>query len=561
MALSLQKIYSRLKQEYEAHTSDYRKRLANSAIRKEMRERISSDNHDEPRRIYKEASQQGRILAVAIAKNDVEDAEVSLNALAYWIPIGSRIITSMNSKFHNGRMFVCECCNKWALVVAETARSGMQVCAKCSRERLMTASHCGHREARVSTLILDNGTATTICGYCGDAGYFYDGCSGRYHESRPHILAGYHSSRDFLKKIGSDIPGLQNCGFELEFAPVPGGDRQPLIKSLLDCKDFVAGVERDGSVADIDGAEIVSHYGSIDEVLKGAAKVSAILGGRSISHNTDCCGLHVSLDRRGLRNNQIARFVVFWNSPRNEKFLHAFARRKCNHFCTKDPEKGETPPSTLVDGGYADRSLWTSSSRYETVNLRNSERIEVRAFRGTTNKNTIAACISLTVWSMAYCVHGHPKTLRYQEFLEWCHSAKMRRGRRVFRPTAVLEYAKSRGLEVSPKKEAVEEAPAPDPSPPVTSFQVQASDPAERIAGSGFVNAGSISEWPGISPWPVAGGGGSGWASISDGAGRGREYIARAIFEPPRNNVGTIFEYSVSPYRIPPGFLTSSSVQ
>lgn len=247
-------------------------------------------------------------------------------------------------------------------------------------------------------------------------------------------LDEYGTGGDRCHKIGRSITGLQDCGFELEFLDTGYKDEHDAAVYIKDKhKKYVASVESDGSLNDY-GAEVVSHYGPIDAISEGLSAVTRTLRGRSAtSHNTKCCGLHVSISRDDVSTYSIARYVVFWNSEKNKQFLESFARRWDTGYCKPKAEKGRMPEkeeehSLLIFNG----------DRYELVNLQNKHRIEVRAFRGTTKESTALACLSLSVWLMAYCQGKGPLT--YQEFLEWCKTASFKRGDTVFTPSLIQEY-------------------------------------------------------------------------------------------------------------------------
>lgn len=244
----------------------------------------------------------------------------------------------------------------------------------------------------------------------------------------------YGSGGARCTKIGTSIDGLVDCGFELEFLSSRGGDIDNVAWKLKDVSEkYIASVEHDGSLHS-NGAEAVTHYGPLDLLLKGASSICGVLNKyRCRSHKTTCCGLHVSISRRDCSTYNIARFVVFWNNPKNKEFLESFARRWNAGYCKPKMEK-----SSMPGNGEPMAHLVFNTDRYELVNLQNRHRIEIRAFRGTTKTKTAQACISLCVWLMAYCKTDGP--LVFTDFLEWCKTAERSRGDKTFRPTEILEY-------------------------------------------------------------------------------------------------------------------------
>lgn len=377
-------------------------------------------------------------------------------------------IVYLKSREFQRQYFACYNCSSHSLDRNEV--DGQLVCGDCiSRAEV---AQCGHKTFRMTSVIIHDSLGIishteTKCKACLRSVFYWE-IDGRHHTipAPPVVVGNYHSSRDKIDRIGKSIPGLQDIGFELEWGPIPATieRRNEISEELNKLESIVAGVEQDGSISGINGAEIVTHYGSMDAVLSGATKIAAALKGKARSHNTTCCGLHVSISRAGLTNLDIARFVVFWNNPKNTRFLVAFARRWSNTYCIQDFDKGNYKiPEREYD---IDSFVWTGNSRYEIVNLCNNNRIEVRAFRGTTSRETLRLCISLCVWAMAYCKDSKCRKLHYSDFLNWCKTAKKTRGRRKFKPTDILAFAKRRGFLDDKKPEDAKPAQASEGSVP-----------------------------------------------------------------------------------------------
>lgn len=309
--------------------------------------------------------------------------------------------------------------------------------------RICYVCSCGLRDGD-GTTALRHGLHRNICLDCYDNNT-YTGSSGqRYIQiaeedeesdddpDEDRRIEEYGSGGENCHKVGISIPGLQDCGFELEFLADRGGDVGDVADEIRgQCE--LASIEHDGSLDD-NGAEAVSHYGPIDRISMDLKSVCDVLRkNRCRSHNTRCCGLHVSISKRDLTTVQIARYVVFWNNPKNQEFLQKFARRWDQTFSRSKEEKGKMPDCEI-----AQQDLMYNHDRYELVNLQNADRLEVRAFKGTTKYETAMACMSLSVWIMAYCKTEKP--LVFDRFIEWCRTAKMKRDNSEFRPLDVVEY-------------------------------------------------------------------------------------------------------------------------
>lgn len=322
------------------------------------------------------------------------------------------------------------------------------ICARCGEKQRNTAypvytSELVSDDSRIDfcrtcsnyyTHLWGDGVRRTFTEYSGDDD---DDDDNGYGDIDDAAIDEYGSGGARCTKIGRSISGLCDCGFELEFLSAKHSDDEEVENVALKLKDvsrdYLASVEYDGSL-ERGGAEAVTHYGPLDKMLEAADSVCGVLHKkRCRSHNTSCCGLHVSISRDDCSTYNIARFVVFWNSPKNKEFLEAFARRWNTGYCKPKVEKSSMPAKSEPFS-----HLVFNTDRYELVNLQNRHRIEIRAFRGTTKATTAQACISLCVWLMAYCKTDGQ--LVFNDFLEWCKTAEQSRGKTTFKPTEILEY-------------------------------------------------------------------------------------------------------------------------
>ena len=356
-------------------------------------------------------------------------------------------ITSRFNKAHPARSILqCNRCEQYTELLS-CRKSGRRVyCQECSANM----AYCQRCEGLCESehqVMSANGEFRRWCQNC--AGRAFNWNDDHFLHENPMPAAGvgaYHSSQQYIHQIGRTIEGLCSVGFELEFAPIGNTreKRDALSAKLKKLSDIVAGVEEDGSIRHLLGAEIVTNFGSLDVVLAGADEISKILTGKAVSHSTNCCGLHVSLGRNTVDQWTLAKFVTFWNASRNRDFLKSFCRRWESGYCKPKSEKGKLteqmsalrPPEHIIN----------CHDRRELVNTQNRNRVEVRAFRGTTNGETIKRCISLCVWLMAYCYESEDKKMRYSGFLDWCKTAARARGRDIFTPACITEFAESKGF-------------------------------------------------------------------------------------------------------------------
>lgn len=140
-------------------------------------------------------------------------------------------------------------------------------------------------------------------------------------------------------------------------------------------------LKEDGSV---NGYEIVTHPASLEHHLTEMPwkKVLSDLkenGGKS--HDTKSCGIHVHISRKAFTDSEISRLVAFVNI--NESWFSTFARRNSEQWAKYKPYNGNA------------KQDFDQSARYEAVNLKNRNTIELRIFRGTLKLETVFAILQL----------------------------------------------------------------------------------------------------------------------------------------------------------------------
>lgn len=206
-------------------------------------------------------------------------------------------------------------------------------------------------------------------------------------------------------------------GFELEM--VPKENRFILAEEIISLENFIC--EEDGSLYDIDGYddedsetmgfEAISNYGDLDVILKLAEELCDTISGKAISHDGKGCGLHVHVTKSS--NYTTAKMICFWNDPENEDFIREFARR-ASHFASKDSDK-------CIKNFEENNYDWYCEfdGKYNIVNV-TDRTVEVRAFRGTTKKERLLACIELSYYTHEYCKGCSTVTdLTWKKFMEW----------------------------------------------------------------------------------------------------------------------------------------------
>lgn len=223
--------------------------------------------------------------------------------------------------------------------------------------------------------------------------------------------------------------------------------------------------ERDGSLSN--GFEIVSSYGPIETMREVVLRTFSPRPqfdhlpwkGLLRSHDTTSCGLHVHIDApKSLLHT--ARIVAFFNSPQTKRLVRAVARRygvsyarvnagRAPSDALRDSKRahgyGRVPLSEL-SSNYVKRVVLTSrrvlvGDRYVMVNTENHNTLEIRAFKGSLNPITIAACLELSYSVWHYAAHNLP--IEQDAFLRWINEPSQRK------TTAALRaYLAARGFSV-----------------------------------------------------------------------------------------------------------------
>lgn len=287
--------------------------------------------------------------------------------------------------YSKGIRYRCRVCRKFA--TGRYSIGGDLTCLECIKEN-----------DNKGCLVTDNPS------YWDFYENLYQHPNGQWYSYKFKPIQSYHSS--IIKKISGSLSD-DMCGFELEI--VPTIDREDLAKEIMNIGDLYC--EEDSSL-DEGGFEIISGYGDLDKILYLSDRLSRVLQGKSESHNTSCCGLHVHLSKRDQLTN--AKMNVFWNDSDNKNFLRPFARRWGVRFSSVDPSKNKQRYSENDINHLLD-----NPDKYRIINIKD-DTLEVRAFRGTTNPRTLKSCIELAWFSYDYC--SNPLTsdqLHWESFLNW----------------------------------------------------------------------------------------------------------------------------------------------
>jgi len=201
---------------------------------------------------------------------------------------------------------------------------------------------------------------------------------------------------------GSNKHGVY-LGFELETEFTHGIDEASSYASTA--LDGVAYLKHDGSLNH--GFEIVTHPHTHLEYRENSTLLWDTIDTlrktyRARSWDTDTCGLHVHISRKGFTSGaHLHRFIafVYHNAPTMIKFAGRKSRfARFNDVYTFD--EYDRPIFSLKHKvGDPNRN---ASERYSAVNTQNSNTIELRFFRGTMNTSGVLSALDLTQAMVEY---------------------------------------------------------------------------------------------------------------------------------------------------------------
>lgn len=269
-------------------------------------------------------------------------------------------------------------------------------------------------------------------------------------------IGTYHSSRGYVGHIPSEydreMPRLL-LGLELEVEIAEGESRDDAatrVRQALNSDYPYCGTENDGSLRY--GFEIVTGYTGLEvhEVQLKKLCVPDVIKGMS-SHNTETCGLHVHVDKGDITPLQALRLVDFVSDAKNKPLILAIARRYNTGYCVVKSK--EANHAQLVNAWQSHRdcvdninrigqiynnhrsrlSSSVTESRYEAINMQNSNTIEFRLFKGSLKLKSIMACLE---FSRALCLFVREygdAAMNTPEFLLFIEEPRHRRETRYLR--------------------------------------------------------------------------------------------------------------------------------
>lgn len=237
----------------------------------------------------------------------------------------------------------------------------------------------------------------------------------RERDQRGQVLN--HNYRAPIQIIGRD-PKEMYFGVEVE-VKCPRDEERHYYAHQVHAKfkdsevPFVILTKHDGSIG---GAEERGNHGFEIVTMPCDASTqewiwSTIFDGRSPLTTDPTCGVHVHVSRAPLGRMQIAKAVVFTNSPENRAFIQRVSGRKNNDYCKVECK------------GLADvRHYEKANDRYAAVNITNEHTVEFRMFAGTTDPRSIIRAVLFCRSLLEFCSMTKYKSLSYTDYLRWLYN-------------------------------------------------------------------------------------------------------------------------------------------
>lgn len=214
----------------------------------------------------------------------------------------------------------------------------------------------------------------------------------------PGKLHGYHGSNPVLLGwFPSKVEGSRYYGLEVE---VWAQSRTGLVDASARLPWLT--IQRDGSLDDICGAEIISAPHTLSAlrerfISQGKAWREVMKAGSCVAHNRKECGIHIHVSRESLSDDTINRLRNFLCKSTNSAFLDVVAQRVSNQYCVRTV---------------------SSDRRYEALNTVRSDTVEFRLFRSNTRCDRILKNIEFVEALIQYA-ESQPPYMTWRRFVRW----------------------------------------------------------------------------------------------------------------------------------------------
>lgn len=246
-------------------------------------------------------------------------------------------------------------------------------------------------------------------------------------EREDSVIGDYHSSKRILSRIPSSFDDRKTkvlMGLELEME-VRSGDREEIASELIDYVGSTpeghryCAMENDGSLHN--GFEMVTGWTGLDVHSKQLQHFKNPIRGLK-SHDTQTCGLHVHICKKGMSLFHAVKMVLFINDSGNQRLVRSLARRDSSRY---SQVKNKKAGYEWLSNAKSDNNLkYLNDDRYEALNFQNDRTVEFRMFKGTLRYVTIMACLEFTYATWFFCRDTGTNQLTTENFLGFISRAE-----------------------------------------------------------------------------------------------------------------------------------------
>lgn len=282
---------------------------------------------------------------------------------------------------------VCVCCDSTIEISNSHSSVSGSVCETCMDENYRTCENCRDLVQMDDLSYSDDDE----CWYCNN-------CQDMHQTGKMH---GYSYKPE---PIFHGHPGEIHFGIEVE-VNANSSNIDSICQHAGKNKEKEFYGKEDASIGD--GVEIVTHPMTLDYHQKFWPKLMPkmptppnVSGWRSGK-----CGIHVHIQRGKLTVMDINKMIVFVNHSDNQRFMHAMAQRKDNHYCMYDSNKKLTSRLT--------------GDRYEVVNTSNRSTIEIRMFRSSWRMGRILKAVEFCHAMVMFVKQTSYMDLTPDKFMLW----------------------------------------------------------------------------------------------------------------------------------------------
>lgn len=322
----------------------------------------------------------------------------------------------------------CDCCNHIVNRSNSTyhEKTDTLYCDECWEDNSFTCDRCGetHHNSQGHDVRDNYDNEVMVCDGCHENYYECGDCGEEYHyehmsysdedechycrecESKHVPIHEYHYKPDPVF-FGGHENDSNKLFYGVEIEVDDGGEDNSYAKSITeyleDGRQKFVYAKHDGSLSE--GFEIVSHPATMDYHMrahyKDAFRRAIALGYRA--HQTDTCGLHVHVGRKGLGDSyeerELTIMKILYVVEKHWDKMVRFSRRSnekleewANRYLEYSTDRNECLNSTY-DGAKKLHEMAKGGDRYKAINLNNDNTIEFRLFRGTLKYNTFIATL------------------------------------------------------------------------------------------------------------------------------------------------------------------------